>query len=264
MHELNLIVTLTGSLAAALVFGFITHRAGLSPIVGYLIAGIAVGPYTPGFVADSGLAGQLAEIGVILLMFGVGMHFSLADLRAVRGIAIPGANAHIVVATAMGATVAMWWGWPLVSGLVFGLALSVASTVVLLKALEQHGALDSVNGRIAVGWLVVEDVAMVVALVVLPAVADSLGPAAESAPVDWPQLARELGIALAKITVFFVVIHYVGVRLFPWLFAQVAQPMHGVSLMTTCPLVGSRPIAPVGQPIMHTGSAQCMHALATM
>ncbi|HJS21105.1 MAG TPA: cation:proton antiporter, partial [Steroidobacteraceae bacterium] len=222
-HHVPLIATVAVGLAVAFILGFAATRLRMPPIIGYLLAGVAVGPFTPGFVADSGLAAQLAEIGVILLMFGVGMHFSLADLRAVRGIAIPGAIAQIVVATAMGATLATLWGWPLVSGLVFGLALSVASTVVLLKALEQHGALDSVNGRIAVGWLVVEDLAMVVALVVMPAVAHSLGPATGSAPDDWPQLARELGIALGKIAVFFVVIHYVGVRLFPWLFAQVAH-----------------------------------------
>jgi CPA2 family monovalent cation:H+ antiporter-2 len=218
-----LIATIAVGLAVAFILGFAAVRLRMPPIIGYLLAGVVVGPFTPGFVADTGLAAQLAEIGVILLMFGVGMHFSLADLREVRGIAIPGAVVQILVATALGAGLATWWGWPLVSGLVFGLALSVASTVVLLKALEQHGALDSVNGRIAVGWLVVEDLAMVVALVVLPVVAASLTPAAGSAPPDWQQLARELGIALAKIAAFFLVIHYVGVRLFPWLFTQVER-----------------------------------------
>jgi CPA2 family monovalent cation:H+ antiporter-2 len=222
-HHVPLIATIAVGLAVAFLLGFVAARLRMPPIIGYLLAGVVVGPFTPGFVADTHLAPQLAEIGVILLMFGVGMHFSLADLKEVRGIAIPGAIAQIVAATAMGAAIAMFWGWPLVSGLVFGLALSVASTVVLLKALEQHGALDSVNGRIAVGWLIVEDLAMVVALVVLPAVAHSLGPEAGSAPVNWPLLARELGIALGKIVVFFVIIHYVGVRLFPWLFAQVAH-----------------------------------------
>jgi CPA2 family monovalent cation:H+ antiporter-2 len=222
-HHVPLIATIAVGLAVAFLLGFAAARLRLPPIIGYLLAGIVVGPFTPGFVADTNLAPQLAEIGVILLMFGVGMHFSLADLREVRNIAIPGAIVQIAVATALGAGMATLWGWPLVSGLVFGLALSVASTVVLLKALEQHGALDSVNGRIAVGWLIVEDLAMVVALVVLPAVAESLGPAAASAPLDWPELGRELGIALGKIAVFFVVIYFVGVRLFPWLFAQVAN-----------------------------------------
>jgi K+:H+ antiporter len=223
-HHVPLIATIAVGLAVAFLLGFVAARLRLPPIIGYLLAGVAVGPFTPGFVADTHLAPQLAEIGVILLMFGVGMHFSLADLREVRGIAIPGAIVQIAVATALGAGMATIWGWPLLSGLVFGLALSVASTVVLLKALEQHGALDSVNGRIAVGWLVVEDLAMVLALVVLPAVADALGPdAAASAAIDWPLLGRELGIALAKIAVFFVIIYFVGVRLFPWVFAQVAH-----------------------------------------
>ncbi len=222
-HHVPLIATIAVGLAVAFLLGFAAARLRMPPIIGYLLAGVVVGPFTPGFVADANLAPQLAEIGVILLMFGVGMHFSLADLREVRGIAIPGAVVQIAVATALGAGMATLWGWPLVSGLVFGLALSVASTVVLLKALEQHGALDSVNGRIAVGWLIVEDLAMVVALVVLPAVAESLGPAAAAAPLDWPQIARELGTALAKIAVFFAVIYFVGVRLFPWVFAQVAH-----------------------------------------
>jgi CPA2 family monovalent cation:H+ antiporter-2 len=217
-----LIATIAVGLAVAFLLGFAAARLRMPPIIGYLLAGVVVGPFTPGFVADTNLAPQLAEIGVILLMFGVGMHFSLADLKEVRGIAIPGAIVQIAVATAFGAGMATLWGWPLISGLVFGLALSVASTVVLLKALEQHGALDSVNGRIAVGWLIVEDLAMVVALVVLPAVADSVGPEVASAPLDWAHLGRELGIALAKIAVFFIVIYFVGVRLFPWLFAQVA------------------------------------------
>lgn len=223
-HHVPLIATIAVGLAVAFVLGFAAVRLRLPPILGYLLAGVAVGPFTPGFVADAGLAAQLADIGVILLMFGVGMHFSLADLRAVRGIAIPGAIVQILVATALGAGVAALWQWPFVSGLVFGLALSVASTVVMLKALEQRGVLDSVNGRIAVGWLVVEDLAMVVALVILPVIAATPGSAGESvAPLAMPQLARDLGLAVLKIAVFFVVIHYVGVRLFPWLFAQVAQ-----------------------------------------
>src|SRR5688572_6019520 len=140
-------------------------------LVGYLVAGIVIGPATPGFVADVGLAGQLAEIGVMLLMFGVGLHFSFDDLLEVRKIALPGALAQIAAATALGALVATWWGWSLAGGIVFGLALSVASTVVLLRALEGRGALETVNGRIAVGWLVVEDLVMVLVLVLLPPVA---------------------------------------------------------------------------------------------
>src|SRR5690349_1625385 len=156
-HDTALIATIAAGLGLAFVFGFIATRLRLPPLVGYLLAGIAVGPFTPGFVADAGLASQLAEIGVILLMFGVGLHFSIADLLAVRRIAIPGAVVQISVATALGALVSHFWGWPWGQGIVFGLALSVASTVVLLRALEERGILDSVNGRIAVGWLIVED-----------------------------------------------------------------------------------------------------------
>src|SRR6201995_3367457 len=175
MHDTPLILLIAIGLGLALVGGLVAVRVGLSPIVGYLLAGIAVGPFTPGFVGDATLAPQLAEIGVILLMFGVGMHFSPKDLWSVKSVAIPGAIGQIVVATAMGAGLASWWGWPLGEGLVFGLALSVASTVVLLKALEARGALASDNGRIAIGWLVVEDLVMVIALVLFPALAPLLG-----------------------------------------------------------------------------------------
>ena len=168
MHELNLITTIATSLGMALVLGFIAVRLKMPPLVGYLLAGILVGPHTRGFMADVALAGQLAEIGVMLLMFGVGLHFSLEDLASVRRIAVPGAIVRIVVATALGTVTAMFWGWSFGGGLVFGLALSVASTVVLLRALEAKGALESMNGRIAVGWLIVEDLVMVLVLVLLP------------------------------------------------------------------------------------------------
>src|SRR3984957_4089732 len=174
-HELTLVSTIAVSLVYALVGGYIAVRLGLSPLVGYLLAGVAVGPYTPGFVADTHLAPQLAEIGVMLLMFGVGTHFSLRDLMAVKGIAIPGALAQILVATGLGMAAAHFWGWPPGAGLIFGLALSVASTVVLLRALEQQGTLATEDGRIAVGWLVVEDLITVLALVLLPALAGVLG-----------------------------------------------------------------------------------------
>ncbi len=173
-HDISLISTVAGAFGVALLFGFIAARLRMPALVGYLLAGIAIGPYTPGFVADVALASQLAEIGVMLLMFGVGLHFSLADLLAVRRIALPGAVVQMVVATALGIGVAHLWGWDLAAGLVFGLALSVASTVVLLKALESRGILESGNGRIAVGWLVVEDLAMVLVLVLLPALAGVL------------------------------------------------------------------------------------------
>lgn len=168
-HEFALITLMAIGLSLAFVGGLIAVRLRLPVLVGYLLAGVAIGPFTPGFVGDADLAHQLAEIGVILLMFGVGMHFSIEDLWAVRRIALPGAIGQIIVATAMGAGVAVLWGWPPSAGLVFGLALSVASTVVLLKALEARGLLPTSNGRIAVGWLIVEDLVTVIALVLLPA-----------------------------------------------------------------------------------------------
>ena len=174
-HELSLITTIAASLGLALVMGFLAVRLKMPPLVGYLVAGILIGPHTRGFIADVALASQLAEIGVMLLMFGVGLHFSLEDLEAVRRIAVPGAIVQIIVATALGTATAMFWGWSFGGGLVFGLALSVASTVVLLRALEARGTLESMNGRIAVGWLIVEDLVMVLVLVLLPPLANVLG-----------------------------------------------------------------------------------------
>jgi CPA2 family monovalent cation:H+ antiporter-2 len=170
-HDTTLIATIAAAFVLAFGFGFAAARLRLPPLVGYLLAGVMIGPFTPGFVGDIGLAGQLAEIGVILLMFGVGLHFSIKDLLAVKHIAVPGAVVQILTATVIGAAMALAWGWSLAAGLTFGLALSVASTVVLLRALEQQRKLDSPEGRIAVGWLIVEDLAMVLALVLLPAVA---------------------------------------------------------------------------------------------
>ncbi len=174
-HETELIATIVMSLVMAFAFGFAAIRLRLPPLVGYLLAGVAIGPFTPGFVGDQELADQLAEIGVILLMFGVGLHFSLGDLMSVRRVAIPGALGQMAVATLLGMAVAALWGWSFGAGLVFGLALSVASTVVLLRALEARAELDSETGRIAVGWLIVEDLVMVLALVLLPALAGVLG-----------------------------------------------------------------------------------------
>src|SRR5688500_7684832 len=181
LHSAPLIATITAGLGLAFILGLMVTRIGLPPIVGYLLAGILVGPYSPGFTADIEIAGQLAEIGVIMLMFGVGLHFSLADLLSVKRVAIPGAVGRIAIVTAFGAVVARLWGWPLAEGLVFGLALSVASTVVLLRALEQRGGLDSFDGRLAVGWLVVEDLVMVLVLVLLPAFATAVGGTAATA-----------------------------------------------------------------------------------
>ena len=180
MHHLDLILTLTGGLTAALALGYLTQRLGLSPLVGYLLGGIVVGPHTPGFVANQALAEQLAEIGVILLMFGVGLHFHLTELLAVRRVALPGAIAQSLVATVLGAVMARAFGWTLAAGIVFGLALSVASTVVLLRVLADHGDLHTPTGHIAVGWLVVEDLFTVLVLVV-----SMLGLATCRAPLGW-------------------------------------------------------------------------------
>ena len=174
-HSTPLIATIAGGLGLAFLFGALASRLRMSPIVGYLIAGVAVGPFTPGFVADQAIANELAEIGVILLMFGVGMHFSFRDLLAVRAIALPGAVVQIGAATLMGALLGRWMGWTWEAGIIFGLALSVASTVVLLRALEERGLVTSERGRIAVGWLIVEDIAMVFALVLLPALGGAIG-----------------------------------------------------------------------------------------
>jgi CPA2 family monovalent cation:H+ antiporter-2 len=220
-HGVTLITTLAAALGFALLFGFLAARLRLPPLVGYLIAGVLIGPATPGFVADQELSQQLAEIGVILLMFGVGLHFSLRDLLAVRKIALPGAVLQIVVATLLGMVVAHSWGWSPGAGIVFGLTLSVASTVVLLRALEDRGLLDSVNGRIAVGWLVVEDVAMVLVLVLLPALAPLLGGVA--AGTGDRSLPMTLAITLGEIALFMSLMVVVGRRVFPWLLWQVAH-----------------------------------------
>ena len=216
----GLITTIAAGLGLALILGLAVIRLKLPPLVGYLLAGIVLGPGTPGFVADVGLAGQLAEIGVMLLMFGVGLHFSLDDLLSVRRIALPGAVAQIVVATMLGMGAAAGWGWSPGQGLVFGLALSVASTVVLLRALESKGMVESVNGRIAVGWLIVEDLAMVLVLVLLPPLAGWLGgeQAAEGKNI-WLTLA----FTLAQVGVFVALMLVGGKRLFPWLLWHVAR-----------------------------------------
>jgi monovalent cation:H+ antiporter-2, CPA2 family len=219
-HENTLIATIAVGLAFAFIGGVVAARVHLPPLVGYLLAGIAVGPFTPGFVADPKLAPQLAEIGVILLMFGVGMHFSIRDLWAVRKVAVPGAIAQITVATLMGVGVAHFWGWSLGAGLVFGLALSVASTVVLLRALESRGILESEDGKIAIGWLIVEDLVMVLALVLLPALAGPLGgKVAEDLPPGGVLAA--IVITLAKVAAFVFVMLVAGARLFPWILKRV-------------------------------------------
>ena len=224
-HDVSLISTIAIGFGLALVLGFAAVRLRVPPLVGYLLAGIVIGPATPGFVADVGLASQLAEIGVMLLMLGVGLHFSLADLLAVRRIAIPGAVLQIAVATLLGMGVAVAWGWGVGAALVFGLCLSVASTVVLLRALEARGVLESVNGRIAVGWLVVEDLAMVLVLVLLPALSPLLGgqPAHDTHAFGAGNLWLTLGLTLAKVATFVALMLVVGRRVFPKLLWWVAR-----------------------------------------
>nr|WP_218946021.1 MULTISPECIES: cation:proton antiporter [unclassified Acinetobacter] len=206
----------------ALVFGYIAARLRLPPLMGYLIAGVIISPNTPGIVADIHLANQLAELGVMFLMFGVGMHFSLNDLMQVRRIALPGAVLQIAVATLLGVGVSMMWGWSFGSALIFGLSLSCASTVVLLKALGDRGLLDSVNGKIAVGWLLVEDLVMVLALVLLPATAVLLGGQAIDNASD-ENIWLTLGLTLLKVSGFIAFMLIVGKRLVPFIMQIVAR-----------------------------------------
>lgn len=224
-HDISLIATITMGFVLAFLGGLFASKLRLPPLVGYLLAGVALGPFTPGIVGNADVASQLAEIGIILLMFGVGLHFSIKDLMEVRAIAIPGAIAQIAVATGSGLALALLWGWGIGAGLVLGLALSVASTVVLLRALEQRHTLDSANGRIAVGWLVVEDLAMVLALVLLPALAGALGGDARSAATQFAggSLVAALLFTLAKVAVFVALVILVGTRVVPWLLLTVAR-----------------------------------------
>ena len=240
LHSVPLITTIATALGLALVLGFLAARLKLPALVGYLLAGVLIGPFTPGFIADTEIAGQLAEIGVMLLMFGVGLHFSLDDLLDVYKIALPGAVLQIVVATALGAGMATALGWDLGAALVFGLALSVASTVVLLRALEASGALESMNGRIAVGWLIVEDLVMVLALVLLPPLAGVLGGVTPGG--DGENLWQTLGITLAKVSAFIVFMLVVGRRVFPAVLWQVART-GSRELFTLCVVAAAVSIA---------------------
>ena len=224
-HSVTLITTVTAGFGVALLLGIVAERMRMPALVGYLVAGIAIGPATPGFVADMHLAAQLSEIGVMLLMFGVGLHFSLDDLLAVRHIALPGAVAQMSIATALGMLAAWGWGWPWGSGLVFGLSLSCASTVVLLKALEARGVLETMNGRIAVGWLVVEDLACVLVLVLMPPLAGVLGGAVDGSAADAAAPALWLVIVktLLQVSLFIALMLIVGRRVLPWLLWQVTR-----------------------------------------
>lgn len=241
-HSVSLINTIAAGLGLALVFGFLAARLRLPALVGYLLAGVIIGPFTPGFVADAGIAAQLAEIGVMLLMFGVGLHFSLDDLLAVRKIALPGALAQIAVATLLGGGLAMWWGWSPGAAVVFGLALSVASTVVLLRALESLGILDSFTGRIAVGWLVVEDLAMVLVLVLMPPLAGVLGGQPNHAGGAAEPLWQTLGLTLLQVGGFVALMLVVGRRVFPWILWQVTRT-GSRELFTLCVVAAAVSIA---------------------
>lgn len=218
-HSTPLITTIVGGLVLAFLLGMLANRLRISPLVGYLAAGVLAGPFTPGFVADTSLAPELAEIGVILLMFGVGLHFSMKDLLAVKSIAIPGAVAQIAVATLLGMGLSHLMGWDLATGLVFGLCLSTASTVVLLRALEERQLIESQRGQIAIGWLIVEDLVMVLTLVLLPAFSGMLE-SHHSSPVE---LLTGLAVTIGKVIAFMVLMMVVGRRVVPWILAKTAS-----------------------------------------
>ena len=223
-HDTPLIAAIVGGIVLAFLLGAAAHRLRISPLVGYLLAGVVVGPFTPGFVADQELIAELAEIGVILLMFGVGLHFSLKDLLSVKSIAVPGAIVQIMVATALGWALAWLLGWSTLAGLVFGLALSVASTVVLLRALQERRLLDTTQGRIAVGWLVVEDIFMVAVLVLLPPLAEIYQTVDQAgAGPDAAALALTLAITMGKVAAFVAIMLVVGRRVVPWTLHYIAH-----------------------------------------
>lgn len=217
-HATPLITTIVGGLVLAFFLGMLANKLRISPLVGYLLAGVLAGPFTPGFVADTKLAPELAELGVILLMFGVGLHFSIKDLMAVKKIAIPGAIAQIAVATLLGMGLAALMNWSLMTGIVFGLCLSTASTVVLLRALEERQLIDSQRGQIAIGWLIVEDLVMVLTLVLLPAVAEMLS----KGDVGFASVGLDMAITIGKVIAFIALMMLVGRRLVPWILARSA------------------------------------------
>ncbi len=222
-HDIDLIAILVAGFGLALILGYVATLFRAPPLVGYLAAGILIGPTTPGFVGDPALAAQLAEIGVMLLMFGVGLHFSIKDLMAVKRIAIPGAILQIVVATLIGMWVALFWGKPLIGALVYGLCLSVASTVVLLRTLEARGLLLTDDGKLAVGWLVVEDLVMIMVLVLLPVAATLLAQSFPSdSTVSTPNVWLSVGLTLLKVFAFIALMLIVGKRLLPWVLQKVA------------------------------------------
>lgn len=222
-HDATLITTIATAFVLAFALGFLASKVRIPPLAGYLLAGVLIGPFTPGFVADLALARQLAEVGVILLMFGVGLHFSVKDLMAVRGIVVPGAIVQMLLITLLGTAMAVLWGWGAGAGFIFGLSLSVASTVVLLRALEQRNAVSSPEGRVAVGWLIVQDLMMVIALVLLPALAGRLGGSSPDDTAAGAALWIELALTLAKVAIFVASALLVGTRVVPWVLMHVAR-----------------------------------------
>lgn len=223
-HHMPLITMLVSGIGLAFILGSIANRLKISPLVGYLLAGVMLSPLTPGITADSQIAAELAEVGVILLMFGVGLHFSIKDLLSVKAIAVPGAVAQITLATLMGMGLAWLMGWPMISGFVFGMALSTASTVVLLRAMQERRLLETERGRIAVGWLIVEDLAMVLALVFIPAIAGlSLAQSSGTSNITGLSLLWTLGITIGKVIAFFAVMLIIGRRFIPWILHHIAH-----------------------------------------
>ncbi|MCW4454744.1 Kef family K(+) transporter [Flavobacterium sp. MXW15] len=221
-HDTDLINIVAVGLGLAFIFGALANKLRLSPLVGYLVAGICVGPFTPGFVADQTLANQLAEIGVMLLMFGVGLHFSLKDLMTVKAIAIPGAIGQIAVATLLGWGLAALMGWPALHGIIFGFSLATASTVVLLRAMEERRLLETMRGKIAVGWLIVEDLACVLALVLMPVLAGVFGPEAAAETHTVTSVMSKIGLTLLQLALFVTVMLVVGRRVIPWILERIA------------------------------------------
>lgn len=268
MHDLPLLTTIAAAFAAAWVLGLITQRIGLSPIVGYLLAGVVIGPYTPGFVGDRDLAQQLAEVGVILMMFGVGLHFHLKDLIAVKGVAVPGAIGQSLVATVLAMVAFHFFGWSWKSGMVIGMARAVASTVVLLRVLMDKDMLNTVHGHVAVGWLIVEDIFTVLALVFVPMMAAdgqilaADGNAAVAAVSDYGGGLATVGWAVAKLAVLVAIVLFAGSRIVPWVLSQVAK-LRSRELFTLTVLVLSIAIA-VGSSVVFGASVALGAFLAGM
>src|SRR5688500_900917 len=248
MHDLPLITTIAAAFTAAWVLGILTQKLRLSPIVGYLLAGIVIGPHTPGYVGDAKIASQLAEVGVILLMFGVGLHFHLKDLLAVRTVAVPGALGQSLVATLLGLAVAASFGWPVRSGLVLGMAMAVASTVVLMRVLMDNRMLDTTHGHVAVGWLIVEDVLTVIVLVLIPALGTSQGAAAGGghAAESPASLWVTLPIALLKLAALVAILLVAGSKVIPWVMVRVAR-LRSRELFTLTVLVMAIAVAAASQ-----------------